>query len=97
MTLTASDVAMIATLRDRLPKLNPHDRDYVLGHAVALYTAGIPNDAQREFQLLESLVIQFGWRLAYCRYVERFVRRNNSDVPMDYEEWKSCQKKSSGK
>jgi hypothetical protein len=89
--MTPTQVSAIENIRDTLPLLEPHDRDYVMGHAVALETAGIENDASREYQLLSRLIQQFGWRLAYCRYVERCVAAKKKASIVTYEEWKARQ------
>lgn len=89
--MTPTQISAIEKLRGKLPELEPHDRDYVLGHAVALETAGIGNDASREYQLLSRLIQQFGWRLAYCRYVERCVAVRKKSSIVSYEEWKARQ------
>lgn len=85
--LTATDVAILGRLRDNLPELEPHDRDHVLAYGVALQTAGIPGDGAKERNILENLVLQYGWRLAFCRYVERCIAQFGE--PVSYGEWRA--------
>ena len=85
--LTATDISLLGRLRDKLPELEPHDRDHVLAYGVALYTAGIPGDGAQERNVLENLIVQYGWRIAYCRYVE--MRLAVRGVPVSYCQWRS--------
>lgn len=89
MTLTAYGVLEVMRFEDRLPELSAEDKAYVLGHRVALETAGVTPDAAREKDLLERLILQFGWRLAYCRYVENCL--NQFAEPCGYEDWQKSQ------
>ena len=84
--LTATDVAMLGRLRDRLPELQPEDRDHVMAYGVVLYTAGIPGDAAKERSHLEDLIVQYAWRIKFCRYVERCVAQFGEAVT--FGEWK---------
>lgn len=86
MTLSVADVACLNRLRDRLPELEPHDRDHVLAHGVALYTAGIAGDAAKERSVLENLILLYGWHVAYRRYVENCLRQFGE--PVTFEEWR---------
>ena len=89
--LAVVDILRIESLKDRLPKLCKTDRAFVVAHLVTLQVAGIPDDASLEQERLENLVIQFGWRLAYCRYVETELQAHR--MPVRYDEWAGRQKK----
>jgi CelD/BcsL family acetyltransferase involved in cellulose biosynthesis len=88
--LAVYDILRIESLKDRLPKLSKTDSDFVVAHLVTLQAAGIPADASLEQERLENLVIQFGWRLAYCRYVETDLQGHRT--PVRYDEWSGRQK-----
>jgi len=83
--LQVVDILRIESLKDRLPQLCKTDRDFVVAHLVTLQAAGIPADASLEQERIENLVIQFGWRLAYCRYVETELQGHR--MPVRYDEW----------
>jgi len=87
MTLTTADVCCLSRLRDKLPDLESHDRDHVLAYGVALYAAGITGDGSKERNILENLIIQYGWRIMFCRYVERCIAQCGE--PVSYAEWRS--------
>lgn len=91
MMLQVYDILRIESLKDRLPQLCKTDRDFVVAHLVTLQAMGIPTDASLEQERLESLVIEFGWRLAYCRYVESELQGHR--MPVRYDEWAGRQKK----
>lgn len=89
--LAVVDILRIESLKDRLTQLCKTDRDFVVAHMVTLRAMGIPADASLEQERLESLVIDFGWRLAYCRYVEAELQGHR--MPVRYDEWAGRQKK----
>lgn len=89
--LAVVDILRIESLKDRLPKLCKTDRDFVVAHLVTLQAMWIPADASLEKERLESIVIDFGWRLAYCRYVETELQAHR--MPVRYDEWAGRQKK----
>jgi len=82
MALTSYEVLAVKRFEDKLPVLSSTDKAYLVGHMVALQTAGISPDGQREKDLLERLIFQFGWRLAYCRSIERQLGKQNG-----YDAW----------
>lgn len=88
--LRVVDILRIESLKDRLPQLCKTDLDFVVAHIVTLQAAGIPADASLELERLESIVIDFGWRLAYCRYVEQELQGHR--MPVRYDEWAGRQK-----
>jgi len=90
LMLAVVDILRISSLKDRLPQMCKTDRDFVVAHLVTLQAAGIPADASLEQERLENLVIQFGWRLAYCRYVETELQGHR--MPVRYDEWSGRQK-----
>lgn len=83
--LTSGTILSIEAFKARLPKLSQVDAAYVIGHLVALETAGIPGDAPGEKQRLERLILQFGFHLAYFRYVELMVGKLH--IPKTYDDW----------
>lgn len=85
--MTPSQIAYLNQFRNSLPLLAPHDRDYVMGHAVALATIGISGDASFERRLLERLILQFSYRQAYCRYTEKLIAAKQQRKIVSYEEW----------
>lgn len=87
--LTPGQILHLNGIKESLPPLEPHDRDYVMGHAVALEASGIADDASWERTQLEKIIIQFGWRLAYCRWVEKRISGNQRREIISYEEWKN--------
>lgn len=91
MMLQVADILRIESLKDRLPQLCKTDLDFVVSHLVTLRVAGIPADASLEQERLENLVIDFGWRLAYCRYIETELQGHR--MPVRYDEWAGRQKK----
>ncbi len=84
--MRSCEVLNCKRIQNELPELEPHDRNYVMGHVVALETSGIPNDASFERDMIEKVIIQFGWRLAFCRYVERCIAQCGE--PVSYGEWR---------
>lgn len=89
--LAVSDILRIESLTGRLPNLCKTDRDFVVAHLVILQAMGIPADASLEHERLESIVIDFSWRLAYCRYVETELQGHR--MPVRYDEWAGRQKR----
>lgn len=83
--LTAATILSIEKFKSQLPKLSKGDAAYVIGHLVALETAGIPGDAAGEKARLERFILQFGFHLAYFRYVERIV--GHLHIPKTYDDW----------
>ena len=83
--LTAAAVLYIEEFKAKLPALSVEDSHYVIGHLVALETAGIPGDAAGEKRRLERLILQFGWHLAYFRYVDGLVAVK--ERPRTYNDW----------
>lgn len=88
--LRVGDVLRIESLKSRLPMLCDTDLQFVMAHLVTLQVCGIPGDAEGEQSRLENLVIDYGWRLAYCRYVEQ--KLNARQRPVRFEEWAGRQK-----
>lgn len=88
--LRIDDILRIESLKARLPRLCKTDRDFVVAHLVTLQAAGIPADASLEQERLGSLVVEYGWRLAYCRYVETELQGHR--MPVRYDEWAGRQK-----
>lgn len=86
MALTSHGLLALKRFEGQLPELSPEDKAYVLGHMVALETAGISSDGNRERSILERLILQFGWRLAYCRSIEK-----QFGSPNGYDAWFSSQ------
>lgn len=92
--LTANDILEIKRFETKLPDLSIQDLAYIVGHRVALETAGITSDAAKEKHQLERLILQFGWRLAYCRYVDNCL--NQFAEPCGYDDWLKSQKSKRG-
>ena len=88
--LTAMNILELSRLREQLPKLGSEDVDDVMRYAVAIQTAGIPGDASCEWYRLEHLVIEFAWRLAYCRYIENQIAIN--EMPVTFDTWRNHEK-----
>lgn len=83
--LTAGTILSIESFKAKLPKLSEVDAAYVIGHLVALETAGIPGDGAGEKGRIERLILQFGWHMAYFRYVEGMVAKGR--CPLTYDGW----------
>lgn len=82
--LQASDILSIEQFKTTIPpSLSDTDKAYVIGHLVALVTAGIPGDGSQEQARLERLIKQFAWRLGYCRYVEDQLMTKRKIVTYD--------------
>lgn len=93
--LTTVDILQIESLKSRLPRLCEKDLQFVMAHLVALQVCGIPGDAENEKQRLENVVIDYGWRVGYCRYVDG--KLNARQRPVSFEEWSERQKQQKGK
>lgn len=85
--LSVQDVIECSKIQSRLPEMEPHDRDWVMAHAVALQMASIPGDAAKERSILENAIVCLAWRIQFCRYVERCIAQCGE--PVTYEEWKT--------
>lgn len=82
--LKSADILHIEEFKTTIPpSLSDTDKAYVIGHLVALVTAGIPGDGSTEQHRLERLIKQFAWRLGYCRYVEDQLLRKRKIVTYD--------------
>jgi len=89
--VTPAEILQFGQIRESLPPLKPHDRDYVLAHAVALITSGIPHESAMEFNAITKIIIQFARRLAYCRWVEKQIAGKQQTAIITYEEWHNGQ------
>lgn len=88
--LRPDDILRIESLKSRLPMLCDTDLQFVMAHLVTLQVCGIPGHAEAEKSRLENIIVEYGWRLGYCRYVEGKV--NARQRPVRYDEWVGRQK-----